>query len=79
MAHVVHTPMMIMICRTADGLVIQRWMQYHSYCFDYEFYLDNNIYPESGLYATFGVLYNYLGDGFTTTLETLLEMQLEME
>ena len=54
MAHFVHLPMMVMVCRTADAFVLQRWQQYHAYWFDYEFFLyEYYDFERPGVYVAF--------------------------
>jgi len=54
MAHVVHVPMLVDLCRTADGLAVVRWRRYHAYVFDMEFILYEMFDAvETGLYRVF--------------------------
>jgi len=54
MAHVFRLPMLVMICRTADGLALQRWRQYHAYVFNMEFILyECYDFEQPGVYLAF--------------------------
>ena len=57
MAHVVHRPMLVMVCRSDTGEIVSKWVEFREYRNDWEYWLneftDAAILSWPGTYVAF--------------------------